>query len=645
MGVIMKAMTLTKLFTKKGLLYLFLLMLLVVLGLSLAPAQAAGPYQAEDANIGGGVSVDSNHSGYNGTGFANFPTTGGYVEYQNVDGGVGGSATLRFRYALGITTTRTGQLTVNGANQNITFSPTGSWDTWAILDVTVNLNAGTTNTIRLQSTGQDLANQDQLEVVENASPTTIPPTTVSPTTIPPTSVPGGAYQAESATLGGAVSVDTNHSGYYGTGFVNFPSSGGYVEYQNVDGGSGGSRTLRFRHALGATSARTGQLTINGASQNITFQPTGAWDSWAVLDVGVNLNAGTNNTVRLSSTGQDLANQDQLEVIEGGIPPTTIPPTTIPPTTIPPTPTSSGSLYDIVWNLTGNLDAHDPVIIREGTTWYIYTTGTGIAMKRSENGTAWSTIGRVFNTQPSWHRQLIPANDGNLWAPDIFYYQGRYYLYYSVSSFGSNISAIGLATNATLNPQGSDYNWVDEGVVIQSTSSNNYNTIDPNVVQDLSGNLWLSFGSFWSGIKLIQLNPGTMKPMSGATLYSIAYRPSGEHAIEAPFIVERNGYYYLFVSFDYCCRGVDSTYNIRVGRSQQITGPYVDRNNVNMMNGGGTLIDDGDSRWIGPGHQAVYQQGDSAILVNHAYDAWNNGRATLQIRPLYWDASGWPTLSQ
>ncbi|MBN1312752.1 MAG: family 43 glycosylhydrolase [Anaerolineae bacterium] len=614
--------------------YLFLLLLLAMLGLSLVPAQAAGPYQAEDANIGGGVSVDNNHTGYNGTGFVNFPTTGGYVEYQNVEGGVGGSATLRFRYALGITTTRTGQLTVNGANQNITFSPTGAWNSWAILEVTVNLNAGTTNTIRLQSTGQDLANQDQLEVVENTMPTTIPSTTVSPTTVPPTSVPGGAYQAESATLGGDVSVDSNHSGYYGTGFVNFPASGGYVEYRNVDGGTGGGRTLRFRHALGTTSARTGQLTVNGASQNITFQPTGAWDSWAVLDVGANLNAGTSNTIRLSSTGQDLANQDQMEIIEGSIP----------PTTIPPTPTSSGSLYDIVWNLTGNLDAHDPVIIREGTTWYIYTTGTGITMKRSENGTSWSTIGRVFNTQPAWHRQLIPANDGNLWAPDIFYYQGRYYLYYSVSSFGSNTSAIGLATNATLNPQGSGYNWVDEGVVIQSTSSNNYNTIDPNVVQDLSGNLWLSFGSFWSGIKLIQLDPGTMKPVSGATLHSIAYRPSGEHAIEAPFIVERNGYYYLFVSFDYCCRGVDSTYNIRVGRSQQITGPYVDRNNVNMMNGGGTLIDDGDSRWIGPGHQAVYQQGNSAILVNHAYDAWNNGRATLQIRPLYWDASGWPTLN-
>ncbi|MBN1310243.1 MAG: discoidin domain-containing protein [Anaerolineae bacterium] len=133
----------------------------------------------------------------------------------------------------------------------------------------------------------------------------------SPT--PTTPAPTSTYQAENASLGGGVSVDTNHSGYYGTGFVNFPSSGGYIEYQNVDGGSGGTRTLQFRFALGATSARTGQLTINGATQNITFQPTGAWDSWVTMNVTVTLNTGTSNTIRLQSTGQDLANQDQMTV--------------------------------------------------------------------------------------------------------------------------------------------------------------------------------------------------------------------------------------------------------------------------------------------------------------------------------------------
>ncbi|MBN1313421.1 MAG: glycoside hydrolase family 3 C-terminal domain-containing protein [Anaerolineae bacterium] len=165
--------------------------------------------------------------------------------------------------------------------------------------------------------------------------TTLPPTTPPPTTLPPTTPPpSSTYQAEDASLGGGVSVDTNHSGYYGTGFVNFPTSGGYVEYRNVDGGSGGSRTLQFRFALGATSARTGQLTINGATQNITFQPTGSWDSWSTMDVTAALNAGTSNTIRLQSTGQDLANQDQVEVIGGITPPTATPVTIVPPTSTP-----------------------------------------------------------------------------------------------------------------------------------------------------------------------------------------------------------------------------------------------------------------------------------------------------------------------
>jgi GH43 family beta-xylosidase len=309
----------------------------------------------------------------------------------------------------------------------------------------------------------------------------------------------------------------------------------------------------------------------------------------------------------------------------------------------PTPANSGELYDVAWDLSGDLDAHDPVIIKQGDSWYIFTTGVGIRIKHSENGTHWENIGKVFRSQPDWHRQMIPRNDGNLWAPDIFYHQEKYYLYYSVSSFGSNTSVIGLATNATLDPQDPGYEWVDEGAVIESTRTDDYNAIDPNVIQDRDGNLWLSFGSFWSGIKLVRLDPETMKPVADATLHSIASRPSGT-AIEAPFIVERNGYYYLFVSFDYCCRGASSTYRIMVGRSQETTGPYLDKDGNDLMEGGGTLIDEGDDRWKGPGHNAVYQQGVSAILVNHAYDKLNNGKATLQIRPLYWDADGWPTLT-
>jgi arabinan endo-1,5-alpha-L-arabinosidase len=313
--------------------------------------------------------------------------------------------------------------------------------------------------------------------------------------------------------------------------------------------------------------------------------------------------------------------------------------TTPPTPVPTTPPTEEDLYAKQWNLSGDLGVHDPVIIKQGSRWYIFHTANGIAIKTSDDGLYWRNTGRIFNTNPSWHREMVPDNDGNLWAPDIFYFRGTYYLYYSVSSFGSNHSVIALATNTTLNSSDSGYRWTDQGAVIRSYSDYDYNCIDPNITLDENGEPWMSFGSFWSGIKLVKLDPNTMKPPSNYQLYSIAYNST----IEAPFIVRRNGYYYLFISHGYCCRGVNSTYNIRVGRSQNLTGTYTDKNGSSLMNSGGTLIDDGDSRWIGPGHNAVYLSGNTAILVNHAYDAYANGNATLQIRPLYWDSSGWPYL--
>jgi hypothetical protein len=142
------------------------------------------------------------------------------------------------------------------------------------------------------------------------------PTPNGPTLTPTrTPTPGGSptYQAENAVFGGGVTIDSNNAGFNGTGFANFPASGGFVEYRNADGGAGGSKTLQFRFALGATGSRTGQLVVNGVTQNITFNSTGAWTTWSTMNVTVNLNAGTSNTIRLQSNGQDLANQDQLTI--------------------------------------------------------------------------------------------------------------------------------------------------------------------------------------------------------------------------------------------------------------------------------------------------------------------------------------------
>jgi arabinan endo-1,5-alpha-L-arabinosidase len=290
--------------------------------------------------------------------------------------------------------------------------------------------------------------------------------------------------------------------------------------------------------------------------------------------------------------------------------------------------------------------HDPAIIKQGDTYYLFSTRAGISIRCSDDLRRWKLCGDVFAHLPGWAVKEVPGLRG-LWAPDVAYFNGRYHVYYSASTFGSNRSAIGLATNQTLDPASDDYRWVDQGKVIGSSPPDDWNAIDPNVVLDEVGQPWLSFGSFWGGIKLRKLDPATgTLDAKDQNLYSLASRPrsaSEPGAVEAPFIVRKNGYYYLFVSFDFCCRGVDSTYNVRVGRSRKVMGPYVDREGKDLREGGGTLVVTGEGRWRGPGHCAVLLEESGDRLVYHAYDARKRGTPTLRIRPLVWDADGWPAL--
>jgi len=285
------------------------------------------------------------------------------------------------------------------------------------------------------------------------------------------------------------------------------------------------------------------------------------------------------------------------------------------------------------------NVHDPCIIKAKDTYYVYSTGPGIAVRKSKDLIEWTSVGRVLDKTPDWASKAVPGHKGSLWAPDISFFNGKYHLYYSVSTFGSRRSCIGLATNKTLDPAGSEYKWIDEGVVVSSTPEDDWNAIDPNIVLDENGLPWLSFGSFWGGLKIVKIDPGTGKPKD-QTVHSIAARPV-EKAIEASFIVRKNGYYYLFASWDRCCRGVKSDYKIVVGRSKGVTGPYVDRAGVDMIRGGGTLVLAGYDNIKGPGHNAVLMEGEKDWLVHHYYDANRNGIATLQIRPLLWAVDGWP----
>ena len=301
---------------------------------------------------------------------------------------------------------------------------------------------------------------------------------------------------------------------------------------------------------------------------------------------------------------------------------------------------------------GSVPAHDPVMIHADSGWYVYCTGMGISVWRSTDLKDWVHEPSVFGTPPQWAISAVPGFQGHIWAPDISYYDGVYYLYYAVSVFGKNTSCIGVATNRTLNPQDPAYHWEDHGKVIQSVPGRDmWNAIDPNLAVDGSGGAWLAFGSFWEGIKLVKLSADRLSVAEPEHWHTIAARPrergiadslAGDAAIEAPFIFHKGSYYYLFVSWDYCCRGEKSNYKVVVGRSDRIEGPYVDKTGARVAAGGGSIVLEGDANWFGAGHNAVVSRDGVDWIVFHGYDSHDQGRSKLRIERLDW-VDGWPVL--
>lgn len=294
--------------------------------------------------------------------------------------------------------------------------------------------------------------------------------------------------------------------------------------------------------------------------------------------------------------------------------------------------------------------HDPVLIRQDSLYYLFCTGNGISVWSSPDLLQWKKEAPVFDQPPPWAVAAIPGFKGHIWAPDIQFFNGRYYLFYSVSQFGKNTSCIGVAVNKTLHAGSPLFQWKDLGMVVQSVPGRDlWNAIDPNMITDERGQPWLTFGSFWEGIKLVKLD-SSLKIAVPQQWYTLARRPrnaytpdadAGSGAIEAPFLFKKAGWYYLFASVDYCCRGEQSTYKMVVGRSKSITGPYVDKEGVRMDRAGGSVLLAGDAAWNGVGHNAVYAVDEKDLLIFHGYDAHDKGRPKLRIEELGWDAQGWP----
>jgi arabinan endo-1,5-alpha-L-arabinosidase len=312
-----------------------------------------------------------------------------------------------------------------------------------------------------------------------------------------------------------------------------------------------------------------------------------------------------------------------------------------------------------FTLTGDAaGTHDPSIIKEGNTWYVFATGKApgggqFEVRCSTDLRQWKACGQVFDAIPAWIHQRSPGTE-ELWAPDISFVNGEYRLYYAYSLFGKNTSGIALAINKTLDFASPDYRWVDHGLVLESKASDNFNAIDPNCVRDERGHDWLAFGSFWDGIKMRRLDDKSGKlSTSDNTLYSLARRakpenpepappnlPANWEAIEAPFIVHHNHYYYLFTSWDLCCRGTKSTYKTLVGRAKSVTGTYLDKTGKPLTEGGGTELLTANARWLGPGGESILMgpKGED-LIVFHAYDA-KTGKPSMQLSTIDWTGD-WP----
>ena len=298
------------------------------------------------------------------------------------------------------------------------------------------------------------------------------------------------------------------------------------------------------------------------------------------------------------------------------------------------------------DLSGDLATHDPALVvgHDGEPWYVFSTGDeregggSIQIRTSPDGQEWTDAGTVWDadSEPVWVQERVPGVR-NYWAPEVYEHDGTYYLYWSASTFGSNTSVIGLHTSPTLDPQDPEYGWVDQGEVMASVRSDDFNAIDPGIVQDADGVPWMAFGSFWSGIRMVELEwPSGLRADPAAEPLRIADRGAPPNAIEAAFVVPRDGWYYLFVSKDSCCQGIASTYRMEVGRSREVTGPYVDADGTPLLQDGGTPLLSTDGPMIGPGGQS-YSEGHLAF---HFYDERRAGDFRLAIRELAWQ-DGWP----
>ncbi|AMY11942.1 Intracellular endo-alpha-(1-_5)-L-arabinanase [Luteitalea pratensis] len=305
--------------------------------------------------------------------------------------------------------------------------------------------------------------------------------------------------------------------------------------------------------------------------------------------------------------------------------------------------ATASMLLIVWPVLavdGEPGMHDPsTVMQADGKFYVYGTGVGLPAYVSDDGWTWRRAGQVMQAVPGGRpgTEVLAKGGNNTWAPDIIRSGDRYFLYYSAPGTQPK-SAIGLLVGKTLDPASPDYKWEDAGPVVWSDGVEDCNAIDPGVFRDpMNETLWLTYGSYFGYIRLVQLDPKTGKRLHPA-------RPPVNVAInsEASILIFRDGWYYLLVTHGSCCAGANSSYNIRMGRARKVTGPFLDNMGIDMLRGGGKLFAGSTGRHIGPGHFGLLDLGAGVekFSLHYEADLERGGISVLDIRPLLW-RDEWP----
>lgn len=306
-----------------------------------------------------------------------------------------------------------------------------------------------------------------------------------------------------------------------------------------------------------------------------------------------------------------------------------------------------------WYAKDNLQpGHDPSMIRFEDGYALMSTNNQLSLWTSEDAYSWKAHGKTMNGNPSWLRQYAPGLE-DVWAPDIFYANGEYRVYYCGSEFGKRNSAIGYTASKSIMPNTAGYGWTDKGHVIHTKEGvDKYNAIDADLVRTVEGNLYMAFGSFGLGIQLIKIDEATgFQANDDKTIYNIARRTSKASggAEEGPSLIEHNGQYFLFTAWDKCCQqGANieqTTYKTAYGRADKVTGPYKDRAGYDMASGGGTILLERYGRYVGPGGGEAFQDLNRVRFVHHYYDNAGDKYNHIHIRDVVFTDDNWAEMGQ